>query len=206
MKQLIPHFRTGTALTALALGAAVLVGCTTGGTDADGETATRTVTEDMTATHTEAPHEEASGPGPDPATDTWVGIPGGRFVDLIGQVPETDPAPYASSLIFPAQPGLQFQGPDGTYCEMYAEEDPTAMCSHEGEGDINAVSVHQGEPATTHNVNRIFVPHERTRVLEPGMRLVEGPVSCAVPEGEVRVMCAVDFYSFAVSREGVELS
>ncbi|WIM72510.1 hypothetical protein QP028_00170 [Corynebacterium suedekumii] len=32
---------------------------------------------------------------------------------------EVNPAPYASNLIFPEQPGLQFTGPDGTFCEMY---------------------------------------------------------------------------------------
>ncbi|QGU04482.1 hypothetical protein [Corynebacterium comes] len=69
---------------------------------------------------------------------------------------------------------------------MYSESDPTAMF--------------------THNVNRIFVAGERTRVLEPGFWLVEGPVSCAVPEADVRVMCAIGFYSFTVSREGVELN
>lgn len=124
----------------------------------------------------------------------------------IAAVPETDLAPFASSLIFPAQPGLQFQGPDGTYCEIYGDDDPTVLCAHDGEGDVNAVSLRQGEPAMTHHVNRIFAPHERTRVLEPGTRLVDGPVSCAVPADDVRVMCAIDPYSFAVSRAGVALS
>lgn len=140
------------------------------------------------------------------ASSDYIGIPGSRFVGEIAELPETDSAPYSSSLIYPAQPGLQFQGPDGTYCEMYADDPATAMCTHQGEGDVNAVSVREGEPATTHNVNRIFTAHNRTRVLEPGSKLVEGPVSCAVPAHEVKVMCAVGFYSFAVSRAGVELS
>ena len=136
----------------------------------------------------------------------YIGIPGSRFVGEIAELPGTDPAPYSSALIYPEQPGLQFRGPDGTYCEMYADDPATAMCTHQGEGDVNAVSVREGEPATTHNVNRIFTAHNRTRVLEPGSKLVEGPVSCAVPAHGVTVMCAVGFYSFAVSRAGVELS
>lgn len=140
------------------------------------------------------------------ASSDYIGIPGSRFVGEIAELPETDSAPYSSALIYPAQPGLQFQGPDGTYCEMYADDPATAMCTHQGEGDVNAVSVREGEPATTHNVNRIFTAHERTRILEPGSKIVEGPVSCAVPAHGVTVMCAVGFYSFAVSRDGVELS
>lgn len=175
-----------TRLAAILLGATALTGCAN-----------------------QDPTEEVQ--PPTASEDPYIGIPGSRFVAEIAEVPETDPALYASSLIFPEQPGLQFQGPDGTYCEMYGEADahttsPVAMCTHQGEGDINAVSVRQGEPATTHNVNRIFAPLEQTRVLEPGSRLIDGPVSCAVPAGDVRVMCAIDFYSFAVSREGVELS
>ncbi|MGP6174904.1 hypothetical protein [Corynebacterium sp. A21] len=192
MKKYFRPFPTKTTLAAFILGATALAGC-----------ASEETTETVTAGPTSATTPERD---PVETSDTWVGIPGSRFVGEITEVHETDPAPFSSALIFPEQPGLQFQGPDGTYCEMYAEEDPLAMCAHEGEGDINAVSVHQGEPATTHNVNRIFLPHERTQVLQPGSRLVHGPVSCAVPEGEVRVMCAIDFYSFAVSREGLELS
>jgi hypothetical protein len=134
-----------------------------------------------------------------------IGIPGGRFLEQIAAVPETDPAPYSSALIFPEQPGLQFQGPDGTYCEMYSGGDASALCTYDGEGDINAVSVREGQPARTHNVNRIFAPGGQTAVLEPGNRLVEGPVSCAIAEGEVTVMCAIDPYSFTVSRDDVEL-
>ncbi|WP_156230752.1 hypothetical protein [Corynebacterium occultum] len=201
-------------MAALLLGATALMSCASEEAPADSTTAvatTATVTESLPpapapTTVTETTPEMTSESSPAETSDPWVGIPGSRFVEEIADVPEIDSSPFVSSLIFPSQPGLQFQGPDGTYCEMYAEEDPTAMCSHEGEGDINAVSVHQGEPATTHNVNRIFFPHEQTQVLQPGSRVVHGPVSCAIPEGDVRVMCAIDFYSFAVSQEGVELS
>ena len=174
---------------ALLLGAATLSACT-GGNSTDDTTTPSTAASISTTT----------------ASSDYIGIPGSRFVGEIAELPETDSAPYSSALIYPAQPGLQFQGPDGTYCEMYADDPATAMCTHQGEGDVNAVSVREGEPATTHNVNRIFTAHERTRVLEPGARLVEGPVSCAVSAHDVKVMCAVGFYSFAVSRAGVELS
>lgn len=170
-----------TTFLAVLLGAATLTACASGGST--GETGTSIST-----------------------TTDYIGIPGSRFVGEMADVPETDPAPYSSALIYPEQPGLQFRGPDGTFCEMYADEPATAMCTHEDEGDVNAVSVREGEPATVHNVNRIFTAHERTRVLEPGSKLMEGPVSCAVAADEVRVMCAVGFYSFAVSRDGVELS
>lgn len=143
-------------------------------------------------------------------TQADVSIPGGAFTGIIAGVPEIDPAPFASSEIFPSQPGLQFVGPDGTFCEMYGmAEDQVpaaqAMCTHAGEGDINAVVLNQGQPAVEMNVNRIFIPHEKTRTLQPGQRISIGPVSCAVAEGETRVMCAVPPYSFAVSTNGVDL-
>lgn len=189
---------------AVMAGPLVLAGCVAEEPTWDGGQATisprpvvSTVTESVTMTEA-----DASAP-----SSSWeIGVPGSRFVGEIAAVPETDPAPFASSLIFPAQPGLQFHGPDGTYCEIYGDDDPTVLCAHDGEGDVNAVSLRRGEPATTHHVNRIFAPHERTRVLEPGTRLVDGPVSCAVPADDVRVMCAIDPYSFAVSRAGVALS
>ncbi|MCS5479953.1 hypothetical protein NYP18_09825 [Corynebacterium sp. YIM 101645] len=183
-------------------GLVALSGCTS---DEPVEETPTTVTTATTATTTDTETTTTIRETPT-GEPSYIGIPGSRFVELIADVPETDPTPYASALIFPEQPGLQFQGPDGTYCEMYSDGEPVAMCTHDGEGDINAVSVREGEPATTHHVNRIFVPGEQTVVLEPGNRLVEGPVSCAVAEGEVKVMCAIDFYSFAVSRDGVELS
>lgn len=191
-------------IMAVMAGPLVLAGCAAEEPTSDGGQATispRTVVSTATesVTMTEA---DASAP-----SSSWeIGVPGSRFVGEIAAVPETDPAPFASSLIFPAQPGLQFHGPDGTYCEIYGDDDPTVLCAHDGEGDVNAVSLRRGEPATTHHVNRIFAPHERTRVLEPGTRLVDGPVSCAVPADDVRVMCAIDPYSFAVSRAGVALS
>lgn len=199
MKHHLPKARTGGTLAVLLLGGTTLLGCAA--EDPVEDTPTAVVT---TETVTETTPVETSGNDP---VDPWVGIPGSRFLSQISEVPEIDPAPYMSSTTYPQQPGLQFTGPDGTYCEMYAEEGaaPTAMCTHEGEGDVNAVSVQQGEPATTHNVNRIFVPHPTTRELPPGSRIVHGPVSCAVPAEDVQVMCAIDFYSFAVSREGVEL-
>jgi len=184
-------------------GLVVLSGCTYDESTEGTPTPTTTATTTDTATDTETTTTIRETPTGEPS---YIGIPGSRFVELIAAVPETDPAPYASALIFPKQSGLQFQGPDGTYCEMYSDTETVAMCTYDGEGDINAVSVREGEPATTHHVNRIFVPREQTAVLEPGNRLVEGPVSCAIAEGEVRVMCAIDFYSFAVSRDGVELS
>ena len=180
-------------LAAVLLGTATLSACTSGNSTDDTTTPSTAASISITTTATTA-------------SSDYVGIPGSRFVGEIAELPETDSAPYSSALIYPAQPGLQFQGPDGTYCEMYADDPATAMCTHQGEGDVNAVSVREGEPATTHNVNRIFTAHERTRVLEPGSKLVEGPVSCAVPAHGVTVMCAVGFYSFAVSRDGVELS
>lgn len=143
-------------------------------------------------------------------TQPDMSIPGGAFTGAVEKVPETDPAPFSSSLIFPAQPGLQFVGPDGTFCEMYGtveEQNPTVqvMCTHTGEGDVNAIVLRQGEPATEMNVNRIFIPHENTRALQPGQRISDGPVNCAVAEGETRVMCAIPPYSFAVSTDGVDL-
>lgn len=191
-------------IMAVMAGPLVLAGCVAEEPTSDGGQATtspRTVVSTVTESTTTT---VAATSTPSPSWE--VGIPGSRFVGEIAAVPEIDPAPFASSLIFPAQPGLQFQGPDGTYCEIYGDDDPTALCTHDGEGDVNAVSLRQGEPATTHNVNRIFTPHERTRVLDPGARLVDGPVSCAVPTNGVRVMCAIDPYSFAVSRAGVALS
>ena len=183
-------------------GLVVLSGCTYDESTEGTPTPTTTATTTDTATDTETTTTIRETPTGEPS---YIGIPGSRFVELIAAVPETDPAPYASALIFPKQSGLQFQGPDGTYCEMYSEDSVLAMCTHQGEGDINAVSVRQGEPATTHNANRIFMATENTQPLQPGQRITTGPVSCAVAEGETRVMCAVDFYSFAVSTDGVEL-
>ncbi|MGD7003297.1 hypothetical protein [Corynebacterium halotolerans] len=197
-------------------GAVVLTGCTAGDPSSGPVT--------TTAHTTVATAGSAKEPTPPRATNTddattataaesdvpGSAVPGDRFVALIDEVPQIDPAPYSSSLIYPAQPGLQFRSPDGTYCEMYGEpgqqgEAPGALCTYAGEVDVNAVSVRQGEPAVTHNVNRIFTPAEQTRVLEPGSRLVDGAVSCAIPEGENRVLCAVTPYSFAVSMEDVAL-
>ena len=191
-------------LLGVALLAATLTACADDSNEATPETVevtvtdatTETVTEEVTLSPTESPAESA---------EPSMGIPGSSFVDQISAVPETDAAPYSSSHIMPQQPGWQFVGPDGTYCEMYSEDSVLAMCTHQGEGDINAVSVRQGEPATTHNANRIFMATENTQPLQPGQRITTGPVSCAVAEGETRVMCAVDFYSFAVSTDGVEL-
>lgn len=180
----------------VALLAATLTACADDSNEATPETVEVTVTEEVTLSPTEPPAESA---------EPSMGIPGSSFVDQISAVPETDAAPYSSSHIMPQQPGWQFVGPDGTYCEMYSEDSVLAMCTHQGEGDINAVSVRQGEPATTHNANRIFMATENTQPLQPGQRITTGPVSCAVAEGETRVMCAVDFYSFAVSTDGVEL-
>ena len=106
-------------------------------------------------------------------TQADVSIPGGTFTGIIAGVPEIDPAPFASSEIFPSQPGLQFVGPDGTFCEMYGmAEDQVpaaqAMCTHAGEGDINAVVLNQGQPAVEMNVNRIFIPPRRRGRCSPG--------------------------------------
>lgn len=204
------------SIAAALAGAAVLTACATD--DADSAATSSPEVETITTTATAAPEEttpETVTATPTETTATaseepTMGIPGSRFVEKIAAVPEVDAEPYRSSHIFPSMPGLQFKGPDGTFCEMYGEaggqvETVNAMCTHQGEGDINAVSVTQGEPATTHNVNRIFIPHENTVLLEPGGRLTDGPVSCAVAEGEVRVMCTVDSYSFAVSKDGLEL-
>lgn len=68
-----------------------------------------------------------------------------------------------------------------------------------------AVGDGEGEPASTHHVNRIFMAHENTLPLLPGSRLVNGLVSCAVAEGAIRVMCAVGSEGFAVDKQGVEL-
>lgn len=187
------------------VGVVVLSGCTSG----DPAEESPTVTPPATTTTTEAIPETGvlttirETPTGEPS---YIGIPGSRFVGLIADVPGTDPAPYASALIFPEQPGLSFQGPDGTYCEMYSDGEAVAMCTYDGEGDINAVSVRNGTPAVTEHVNRIFGPLEQTVILEPGNRLVEGEVSCAIAEGEVKVMCAIGFYSFAVTGESLELS
>lgn len=159
-------------------------------TETTTDTATETLTEEVTVTE---------------ATTTDAPSDTGGLADRVAAVPETDAAPYSSSHIMPAQPGWQFVGPDGTYCEMYTDDSVLAMCTHQGEGDINAVSVHQGEPATTHNANRIFMATENTRELQPGQRITTGPVSCAVAEGETRVMCAVDGNGFVVGTDGVEL-
>lgn len=123
---------------------------------------------------------------------------------------EVNPAPYASNLIFPEQPGLQFTGPDGTFCEMYGSpgegiDGPAAMCTYQGQGDENAVSVRQGSPAQAHNVNRIFMAHENTAALPAGSRLANGPVTCEVAEGDVMVHCLLDGSGFYVSQSGVTL-
>ena len=123
---------------------------------------------------------------------------------------EVNPAPYASNLIFPEQPGLQFTGPDGTFCEMYGSagegiDGPAAMCTYQGQGDENAVSVRQGSPAEAHNVNRIFMAHENTVTLPAGSRLANGPVTCEVAEGDVMVHCFLDGSGFYVSQSGVTL-
>lgn len=123
---------------------------------------------------------------------------------------EVNPAPYASNLIFPEQPGLQFTGPDGTFCEMYGSpgegiDGPAAMCTYQGQGDENAVSVRQGSPAQAHNVNRIFMAHENTVTLPAGSRLANGPVTCEVAEGDVMVHCFLDGSGFYVSQSGVTL-
>mgnify|MGYP001084731450 FL=1 len=123
---------------------------------------------------------------------------------------EVNPAPYASNLIFPEQPGLQFTGPDGTFCEMYGSpgegiDGPAAMCTYQGQGDENAVSVRQGSPAEAHNVNRIFMAHENTVALPAGSRLANGPVTCEVAEGDVMVHCFLDGSGFYVSQSGVTL-
>lgn len=123
---------------------------------------------------------------------------------------EVNPAPYASNLIFPEQPGLQFTGPDGTFCEMYGSpgegiDGPAAMCTYQGQGDENAVSVRQGSPAQAHNVNRIFMAHENTVTLPAGSRLANGPVTCEVAEGDVMVHCFLDGSGFYVSQSGMTL-
>lgn len=123
---------------------------------------------------------------------------------------EVNPAPYASNLIFPEQPGLQFTGPDGTFCEMYGSpgegiDGPAAMCTYQGQGDENAVSVRQGSPAEAHNVNRIFMAHENTAALPAGSRLANGPVTCEVAEGDVMVHCLLDGSGFYVSQSGATL-
>lgn len=123
---------------------------------------------------------------------------------------EVNPAPYASNLIFPEQPGLQFTGPDGTFCEMYGSpgegiDGPAAMCTYQGQGDENAVSVRQGSPAQAHNVNRIFMAHENTVTLPAGSRLANGPVTCEVAEGDVMVHCFLDVSGFYVSQSGMTL-
>lgn len=127
-----------------------------------------------------------------------------------GIADEVNPAPYASNLIFPEQPGLQFTGPDGTFCEMYGSpgegiDGPAAMCTYQGQGDENAVSVRQGSPAQAHNVNRIFMAHENTVTLPAGSRLANGPVTCEVAEGDVMVHCFLDGSGFYVSQSGVSL-
>lgn len=200
-------------LTALA-GAASLAACG----DADNGTTTTApppVTTVITPTVTDTLTPVSPGdPSPVTVTETTtepdVSIPGGSFTGIVASVPETDPAPFASSLIFPAQPGLQFVGPDGTFCEMYGTageliSDVQVLCTHDGAGDINAVVLTQGGPAGERNVNRIFMPHADTRTLQPGQRISDGPVTCAVAEGETRVMCAISPYSFAVSTDGVDL-
>lgn len=123
---------------------------------------------------------------------------------------EVNPAPYASNLIFSEQPGLQFTGPDGTFCEMYGSagegiDGPAAMCTYQGQGDENAVSVRQGSPAQAHNVNRIFMAHENTVALPAGSRLANGPVTCEVAEGDVMVHCFLNGTGFYVSQSGVTL-
>lgn len=157
---------------------------------------------------------DATGPGTSPASppppQTTTATDTGSIADRIGQVPEIDPAPYRSELIFPAQSGLQFVGPDGTFCEIYGEGAseapiPVALCTHDGGGEINAVSVREGEAASVHNVNRIFTAHEQTVELAAGAKLANGPVSCAVEAGSVQVLCAIGEHGFAVDKSGVEL-
>jgi len=161
-----------------------------------------------TVTVTESP---ADSPAQQPTTVTEIAqatVP--EDPGATGIEDEVNPAPYASNLIFPEQPGLQFTGPDGTFCEMYGSpgegiDGPAAMCTYQGQGDENAVSVRQGSPAEAHNVNRIFMAHENTVTLPAGSRLANGPVTCEVAEGDVMVHCFLDGSGFYVSQSGVTL-
>lgn len=206
-----PITSTVRILSATAL-AAALTACADSDSDTAAAPSTVVDTTEVTVTEqvTDTPPEEET------VTETAVAPPDTEtppvdVVESMAQIPESDPTPYRSDQIFPAQSGLQFTGPDGTFCEMYGEsapdvESPVALCTHQGEGDINAVSVREGEPATTHNVNRIFMAHADTRALAPGQRIANGRVSCAIAEGDTRVMCAVGPHGFVVSTGGVELS
>ncbi|AGF72354.1 hypothetical protein [Corynebacterium halotolerans] len=201
MKRPAPAARSAVFLAGLLL---TLPACSSGAepgteTPAPVETATVTVSETVTPT-TVSESSTAESP-----TTGEVSAFGRKIADLA----QVDPAPYASRHIFPQQPGFQFTGPDGTYCEVYGQpegvvEEVAAMCTHSGEGEINAVSVSGDQPATTHHVNRIFAPRDQTRILQPGTRLTAGAVACGVPEDGVAVTCALGAHGFTVSTQGVE--
>lgn len=76
---------------------------------------------------------------PQDAPAATAEVPEDSPTGILAAIPLSDSAPYASDLIYPAQPGLQFRAPDGTYCEMYPEDTPTALCIYPGEGGINAI-------------------------------------------------------------------
>ncbi len=54
------------------------------------------------------------------------------------------------------------------------------MCTHSGEGDINAVTVTEGQVKNTRNVNCVFAPGETIRPLGPGTRLTDVAVTCVI--------------------------
>lgn len=181
-----------------------LTACSTDSSDTADSGASSADTVTVTESPTDSPEQQ-----PTTVTETAQATlpedPGATGVE-----DEVNPAPYASTLIFPEQPGLQFTGPDGTFCEMYGSagegiDGPAAMCTYQGQGDENAVSVRQGSPAEAHNVNRIFMAHENTVTLPAGSRLANGPVTCEVAEGDVMVHCFLDGSGFYVSQSGVTL-
>lgn len=175
------------------------------------ESADNTATSDTVTDDTATDSAPADSPAQQPTTVTETAqatLP--EDPGFTGLEDEVNPAPYASNLIFPEQPGLQFTGPDGTFCEMYGTggegiDGPAAMCTYQGQGDENAVSVRQGSPAQAHNVNRIFMAHENTVALPAGSRLANGPVTCEVAEGDVMVHCFLNGTGFYVSQSGVTL-
>ena len=204
MKRPTPAAQSTVLLTGVLLTLSACASGTDPGAGTPAPTETTTVSETVTPTTATSgsPATES------PTTGENIGEDG-AFGQKTAQLTQVDPAPYASSHIFPQQPGFQFTGPDGIYCEVYGQPEgmvaeATAMCTYSGDGDINAVSVSEGQPAPTHHVNRIFVPAEGTRALEPGTRLTAGAVACGVPESEVAVTCSISTHGFTVTTGGVE--
>lgn len=202
------HNHITTVSTVALIGLATLSAC---GADTDEQTTDATFTTPTSAatqtiTETATPDGNASTPiggetGDGTSNDGGESDPGSGGADQpnspdLAALPAIDAEPYRASHVMPEQPGYQFVSPTGVYCEMYDApgagiEQPLAMCTENGGGDINAVSVKQGQDATRHNANRIFAASDKTVELGAGQKLHVGSVTCGVlPAGDT-VACDI---------------